>query len=370
VRDPSVLQSAIGDPGRILIFVPNWVGDVVMATAGLVAVRRRFPTARITLLERRYVAPVLADLSVADETIYWPETDPSPGMSRSIAGLIAHLRRERFALALLLTNSFRSALVAYLAGARRRVGYARGGRSWLLTDGLKPKKHGHEFVPIPALDYYNALVRHLGCNHVNDQLVLATSPSDEAAIDDRLGSTPPHHPLIVLNPGANYGSAKCWPAEKYAALADELVDRYDARVVASLSPKESEIADRLAAAVRRPIEIFVDPPLGLGPLKALVRRSRLLITNDTGPRHFAAAFGVPVVTIFGSSDPAWTDTRYSQERIAILDLDCQPCMERVCPLKHHHCMKLLEPELVLQKVRELLPLQKTAAALKVGAGQS
>ncbi len=337
-----------------------------MATAALAAIRRRFHSAKITLLQRRYVDPVLLDSNIADEVIHWPQADSAPGMPHSTVALIGQLRRERFDLAVLLTNSFRSAMVVFLSGIPRRVGFARDGRSWLLTDRLEPEKSNGEYVPVPALDYYNQLAQSLGCDDVDDRLILATSPADEAAIDERLGNTRSDRPLIVLNPGANYGSAKCWPAEKYAALADELTDRYDARVVASLSPKEREIADRLASAARRPIEIFVDPPLGLGPLKALVRRCRLLITNDTGPRHFAAAFGVPVVTIFGSSDPAWTDTRYARERIAMLDLDCQPCMERVCPLKHHHCMKLLEPEMVLEKVHELLPLRKPGIALPVG----
>lgn len=363
MRDSSTVPASHDVPRRILVSIPNWVGDVVMATAALSAIRRRFPSARITFLQRRYVAPVLADLQLADETVHWPEADPSPGMPRSTIDLIRRLRRDRFNLAVLLTNSFRSALVAFLANTQRRVGYARGGRSWLLTDRLQPKKMGGEFVPVPALDYYNRMAQYLGCDDVDDQLLLATSAADETAVDERLGPTRLDRPLVVLNPGANYGSAKCWPAEKYAALADELTDRYDARVVASLSPKEREIADRLAAAVRRPIEIFVDPPLGLGPLKALIRRSRLLITNDTGPRHFAAAFGVPVITIFGSSDPAWTETRFSKERIVKLDLDCQPCMERVCPLKHHHCMNLLEPSLVLQKVGELLSPSRATTSL-------
>ena len=169
-----------------------------------------------------------------------------------------------------------------------------------------------------------------------------------------VNSGPHGGPLVVLNPGANYGSAKCWPPEYYAQLADALVERFGARVVASLGPKEREIADRLAAAARRPIDIFVDPPLGLGPLKALVRRCDLLITNDTGPRHFAAAFSVPVVTIFGSSDPAWTETRFAKERMVMLKLDCQPCMERTCPLKHHDCMRRLLPAMVLEKAEELL----------------
>ncbi len=342
----------MSDPTRILVFVPNWVGDVVMATAALRAIRQRFDRARIVYVLRRYVVDVLAATDFSDDTVFWP----APGDRRTPSRLdfLRRLRRERADLAILLTNSFRSAMAARLAGVRRRVGYARDGRGWLLTDRLKPLKEGRRYVPVSALDYYNDLARAAGCGEPGDRLVLGTTPADEAAIDARLGRVEPGRPLVVLNPGANYGSAKCWPAEKYAAVADALVERYGARLVASLGPKEREIADRLAAAARRPLDVCIDPPLGLGPLKALIRRCDLLITNDTGPRHFAAAFDVPVVTVFGSSDPAWTDTRFAKERIVMLSLDCQPCMERMCPLRHHDCMRRLEPALVLEKAEALL----------------
>lgn len=321
-----------------------------MATPALSAVRRRFPTARITFLLRRYVADVLAGTQLANDCVFWP-TSNTP---RGVFAFVREMRNRRFDTALLLTNSFRSAFLVWLAGVPRRIGYARDGRSWLLTDRLEPVRAGGTFVPVPAMDYYQSLARHVGCNAVDDQMVLATSAEDEAAIDRRLGVRDESRPLVVLNPGANFGSAKCWPAEKYAALADALTRRYGARVVASLGPKERHIADGLQAAAKEPIEIFIDPPLGLGPLKALIRRSRLLITNDTGPRHFAPPFDVPVVTIYGSSDPAWTVTRFSKERNVMLKLACQPCMARTCPLKHHDCMKKLEPSLVLDAVDEFL----------------
>lgn len=343
------------EASRILISVPNWVGDVVMATAALRAIRHRYPQARITHLLRPYVAEVLNGTGLADEVRYWPEANSSqPGRPRSFLDLVRGLRRDQYDLAVLLTNSFRSALAVRLADIRRRAGYARDGRGWLLTDRLyAPKKNG-DFVPIPALDYYNNVALRIGTEKPGDRLELATTPADEAAIDQRLGAGAPAQPLVVLNPGANYGWAKCWPAEYFAELSDMLVERYGARVVASLGPKEREIAERLRAAARRPLEIFIDPPLGLGPLKALIRRCNLLITNDTGPRHFAAAFDVPVVTIFGSSDPAWTETRFARERSVTLHLECQPCMERVCPLHHHRCMRDLRPDMVLTKVEELL----------------
>lgn len=332
-----------------------------MATPALRAVRRRFGNARIVHLIRPYAAAVLSGTGFADETLFWPSRQGGSG--GGYGRLIRRLRREKFDLALLLLNSFRSAWVAWLSGARRRVGYARDGRSWLLTDRLIPRRAGGRYVPVPALDYYAELARYVSCDDIEDRLELSTDESDEAAIDRRIGPAGESRPLVVLNPGANFGSAKCWPPEFYAALSDQLVKRFGARVVASTVPAEREIADRLAAAARESVEIFVDPPLGLGPLKALIRRADLLITNDTGPRHFAAAFDTPVVTVFGSSDPAWTDTRFAKERIVRLDLECQPCMKRVCPLKHHHCMRQLEPEMVLAAVEEILSARQASAGL-------
>ncbi len=329
--------------------MPNWVGDVVMATPALNALRQRFTDARIVHLMRPYVADVLAGTDFCDDQDFWPS-----GAGDGFWALVGRLRRQRFDLAVLLTNSFRSALLARLAGARRRVGYDRDGRGFLLTDRLKPAKTGGVFVPVPALDYYNDLARHLGCEDVSDQMILATSAADEDAVDRRLGSGEDARPLVVLNPGASFGPAKCWPAEKYAALADMLTVRQGVRVVASLGPKEGDIAKRLKAAAREPIEVFHDPPLGLGPLRALIKRCSLLITNDTGPRHFAPAFNVPVVTVYGSSDPAWTVTRFADERSVHLNLDCQPCMNRVCPHGHHHCMETLPPESVLEAAEALL----------------
>lgn len=348
--------ASLSDPSRILVSLPNWVGDVVMATAALRAIRRRFPDAHVAHLMRPYVADVLRGTCFSDEQVFWPAS----GGLRSLLKLAGDLRRRRFDLGVLLTNSFKSALVFRLAGVDRRAGYSRDGRGWLLTDRLHAPKQNGRYVPIPALDYYNDLAVRIGCEPPGDRMELAATPEDETAIEKRLGADDMSRPLIALNPGANYGSAKCWPPEKYAALSDALVQQYGARVVASLGPKEKRIANELAAAAKEPIDIYVDPPLGLGPLKALVKRCDLLITNDTGPRHFAAAFDTPVVTIYGSSDPAWTITRFEKEREVMLDLDCQPCMERVCPLKHHDCMRKLEPELVLKAVEQLLAPPKAA----------
>ena len=354
-RDADTDQPDPHSPQRLLVAVPNWIGDVVMATPCLTALRRQFPAAPITHLMRPYVSQVLGGSDLADAELYWPTKGNRPDDPRYTSStwhLIRTLRAGRFDAAVLLTNSFRSAIVAALAGIPRRIGYARDRRSWLLTDKLYPPRTGRTFTPTPAIDYYNEIARKLGCPDVDRRMRLHFSPADEATAADKIESHDHSRPLIVLNPGANYGSAKCWPTEKYAALSDRLTRDHGARVIASFSPKEARMADQLRSAATEPIDIHVD--LGIGPLKALIARSDLLISNDTGPRHFAPALGVPVVTIFGSSDPRWAETYADRERIVKLELDCQPCMERTCPLGHHNCMRELPVEMVLTAALELL----------------
>lgn len=346
--------SSIG-PRRILVSVPNWIGDVVMATPALAAIRRNFAESRIVHLMRPYVSEVLRGCDFSDDELYWPGRSGGGDarMATGMLDLVRRIRAERFDLAVLLTNSFRSAAIVRLAKIPRRAGYARDGRGWLLNETLDPPRADGKLTPIPALDYYNKLAKKVGCDDVGSRMVLAADAQESAGIEARLGELAGRRPLVVLNPGANYGSAKCWPAEKYAALSDRLVRECGATVVASLSPKEREIGDRIEAAAQAPIRIFVD--LGIGLLRALIKRCDLLVTNDTGPRHFAPAFDVAVVTVFGSSDPAWTITRFDKERIVKLNLDCQPCMERTCPLKHHACMRDLSVEAVFDAAREMLP---------------
>jgi heptosyltransferase-2 len=362
------------NPMRILVVLPNWVGDVVLATPALRAIRRRYPDAFITFLCRRYVADVVAPSEWMDECIFWSSKPPSDARNpswqqnlREAAGLWrlgGVLRQRRFDLVIVFANSFRSALAAWLSRAPRRVGYARDGRGWLLTERIEPLRDGKGFVPISMLDYYARLVECAGCSRESvgrAHPTLFCGPEDEAALEARLGPFD-ERPLVALNPGGAYGTAKLWPAERFAAVGDALAREYGARIVATGTPAERAIGERIVAAAREPVETYFDPPLGLGPLKALVRRAALLVTNDTGPRHFAVAFGVPVVTLFGPTDPRWTESHFPLERKVSLDLACQPCQEKLCPLGHTDCMNRLEPDAVIAAARDLLEARKHRAA--------
>jgi heptosyltransferase-2 len=363
-------RQVAADPRRLLVVMPTWVGDVVMATPALRALRARFADAHIALLIRPNTREVVADGPWMNEVIEWP-----PGR-RGLRGLAdparaaAVLRRGRFDCALLLSNSFRSALVTKLAGIGRRVGYDRDGRGLLLTDRLRPRRDGRRFALISAVPYYNALATALGCGEPGERLELATAPADEAVVDQRLADwgLANTHPLVVVNPGASFGISKLWIPERYAEVCDRLVSERGAGVVITFGPGERALAYRIHRAMRARARVVDDPPGTLGQLKALIRRCDLLLNNDTGPRHFAKAFGRKVVTVFGSTHPEWTHTDYPQERIVRVDVDCGPCQKKVCPFDHHQCMTGVTGDMVFAAAEALLDGHLGRASLPVRAG--
>jgi len=346
---------------RLLIVAPSWVGDAVLATPALRAIRAGRPGADITLLARANPAAVLADAPWYDRLIAWP----TGGNGRPIGAfkLARRLGGERFDAAVLFPNSFRSGLLAFLARARRRVGYARDARAVLLTDRLKPIKQGRTFVAESMLSYYARLAEAIGCAVDDHRLELFTSDADRRAVDELLAgnadqapslATGKNGPLIVLNPGGAFGPSKHWPAERFGQLADRLLERFGGRVVISGAPGERAIVERVASAMDRPAVRLTDSPIPLSAVRELVRRADLLVTNDTGPRHFAIAFGTPVVTLFGSTDPAWTATHCSGERSVRIELACSPCQKPLCPLEHHDCMRMMTVAMVESAAAELL----------------
>jgi len=352
---------------RILVVMPNWVGDVVMATPTLRAIRERFPDAHIGLLLKTHLAEILNGGDWMDEMVYWPagKGKSRPKRRQGFLGLAAELRERRFEAAVLLANSFRSALLTRLAGIRRRIGYDRDGRGLLLTDRLLASKVGRKYIPISMTQYYNSVAKYLGCRSCSERLELFTTPDEEAIADEAIkkACAGSDRPIAVINPGASFGSAKCWPAERFAEVADRLVDRMNAAIFISCGPKEIKIAQKVADNMRRPAAVLNNPVMKLGPSKALIRRASLLVTNDTGPRHFAKAFGTPVVTVFGPTDPKWSANECSAERSLMVDVDCGPCMKRTCP-QDHRCMTQVTSDMVVESARELL---KEHISLSAGA---
>lgn len=322
---------------RIALFLPNWVGDVVMATPAVRAVRRQFADARLVAVGKPYVAGVLGGAPWFDAFVpvdrFWP--------------CVSALRRERIDLAVLFPNSFRSALVAKLGGCRRVVGYASYGRSALLSTRLAPARDARGRIkPSPIIHAYNSLARAAGCPADSMRMELFTTPADEAQADEVWAKTglDRFREVVALNPGAAFGASKLWPAESFATVARELVDRCGCGVLVLCGPAERDLARHIVTLSRRPdVYSLADFPVSLGLTKACVRRCDLLVSTDSGPRHFAAAFDRPVLALFGPTHIAWTDTFFAKEIRLQKAVPCGPCQQRVCPEGHHRCMKELTP---------------------------
>jgi heptosyltransferase II len=323
---------------KVALFLPNWIGDAVMATPALRALRKRFTQAEMVAVLRPPVSDVLAGLDLVDRSIVH---DPR-GQSREGRGrtFLRRLKQERFDLAVLFPNSLRSAWLAWRSGAKRRVGFARDGRGMLLTDALVPKPRS---VPNPVLDEYLRLAGHLGCDVSDRGTEAAVLPSDERELARFWKQYDPRWPadgVLCLNPGGAFGSSKHWPTENFADLARRIVDQLGRTVLVLCGPAERDEARQIVhQAARERVVSFADFSTSIGLTKAAVRAAELLVTTDSGPRHFAKPFGVPVVTLFGPTHPAWSETDDPNAIHLQVRVDCGPCQLRKCPLKHHRCMR-------------------------------
>lgn len=309
-------------PGRLLVVLPSWLGDGAMATPALRRLRDALPGSYIAGLARSGVAELLAGTVLLDEILI-ERASGVMGPKRAAA----KVRPLRFEAALLLTNSFSTALVTRIAGIPRRVGYDRDGRGILLTERLSaPEWPGstarkRRWAPVPAVAYYDGAARALlgdpapPFEELEDPMAvlapgavleLPLTEADRAAGAAVLASAGvgAREPIAVLNPGAN-NPAKRWPPERFGAVAAHLGATRGLRVLINTGPGEEEVWRAVAAACPAAVAL-AEHGQTLAGLRAILARARLLVTNDTGPRHLAGAFGTPTVALFGPTDPRWT----------------------------------------------------------------
>jgi heptosyltransferase-2 len=345
---------------RILVRMPNWLGDVVMATPLLRTLREAYPRARLDILVQPGGALVLEGVPFVDDVLLYRRKGEHAGLV-GMRRMAAELRARRYELGIVCPNSFSSALLFRLAGVRRRLGWSYGGRGFLLTDRLVPRMRGHRRVPRPMPQYYLDLARHLGCEVLAEDAVLAVTPDGEAEADafmarHGVGDTP----LVGLNVGAAFGPSKHWRADRFGEVATGLRARRGMRTVVLCGPGEEalgrQVEDAVAAASCDDVIRTSDAVLSLAGLKSVVNRLALMVTTDTGPRHFAIAFDVPVVCVMGSTDPLMTDQPGARAEVVRLEplLDCMPCHEKVCPLQHHDCLEKLAAAPVLAAAERVL----------------
>jgi heptosyltransferase-2 len=323
---------------KIIVRAPNWVGDAVMAIPALDAIRGTHAAAEIAILARPVVADLYRDQPFANKILEYENSVRHKGWWGR-EKLVGDLRRERFDVAVLLQNAFEAAWLAWRAGVPERIGYARDGRGLLLTNPIRVPKE--EDIPRHESHYYLELIRRAGWIESRGEIApirlwvpLSARESAEASLlrsGARAGAW-----RCAIAPGASYGAAKCWPPERFAALADRLISECGADVVLFGTPHEKEMADLICSAMKcSPISLVGQT--SMRDLAAFFSACSIFIGNDSGAMHVAAAAGLPVIGIFGSTDPQATAPLTQQFTLIRERVSCSPCFLRSCPVDHR-CM--------------------------------
>lgn len=336
---------------RLYVRAPNWVGDLVMATPILQALREGFPKARITLSLRPHLEAVVRGATYFDELHFHPAGLGFSGLRKLAKGLT----QRSFDAAILFPHSFETAFVAALARIPRRFGYAVNGRGFLLTDAILPPRHRRRRVPSPMPYHWTDLVGLAGVEVRSLRPRLAVDAATVASVDawlDGLGIAP-DQPFALLAPGASFGSSKLWRTDRFAEVADRLHDAHGLRSLVQFGPGEESLAREIVASARRGAVLADAPPLDLHRLKAAAARAALVVCTDSGVRHYGVAFDKPVVCVMGPNDPRYTAANLERTAVVRIDVECGPCQLKVCPLDHR-CMEGIAAEAVAAAAHRLL----------------
>jgi len=352
---------------RILVRGTNWLGDAVMTTPALMRLREKFPDAHIALLTPEKLGDLWTNHPAISETISFAPDE-------NVFSIGKKLHAGNFDLALVLPNSPRSALEVWLSGTPQRIGYAQPWRNWFLTQtvasrpgamkmrkrsvgeikrliaannrsaGVSPASENKFAGGTPALPSsvhqiheYLHLVAVLGANPEPMPPQLVVTPDEIEAVKKKFGLDEIKRPLFGLNPGAEYGPAKRWPVEKFIAAAREIQNRTNCTWLTFGGKADAAVANRIESAIPTPSSAILNlaGKTSLRELMALLKICRVLLTNDSGPMHVAAALGTPVVVPFGSTSPELTGPGLpgdARHRLLKSDAPCSPCFLRECPI--------------------------------------
>ena len=327
-----------------LVIAPNWLGDAVMAIPFLRALKRDDPEGRLAVLCRKSSAPFLPLSGAVDEV--WESR------GRDVAGFwrdAARGRRARIDEIWVLPHSFRSAFLAWAMRGRRRIGYSADRRDALLTSAIpRPPAIDHQLRDEDRLLASAGIAPDEGPPRIAIPESLAAAAEKELAAHDLAATSP-----VFLAPGAAFGPTKLWPAERFALLADALLDRGE-KAALVVGPGEVELGMLIARRARHRVPIL-GAELDTGKLAALLARGKLLIGNDSGPAHLAAAAGTPTVVFFGPTDPGRTAPRGAPSLVLDRYVFCSPCYLKTCPYQHE-CLEEISVPMALEAALRMIDL--------------
>lgn len=337
-------------PKNILLKMPNWLGDLVMATPTIADLRNRFPEAKITAMCQSNVAPLLINDPSLNEIESYKR--PSGWIHRiEPFDMIQEIRRNEYDLGILFTHSFSSAWWFWRGHIKNRVGFACNLRSWMLTKAVP-------FPPNKATQHlvltYKELLKPLGIpiSNTPPRLYISTEERKTAKELLKLSGVPETAFILGINPGAAYGSAKCWLPERFIEVSKKMLKRENLFILyfgdAAGAPLVESICEKL------PSERVINfaGRTSLREFMALINCCNLLLTNDSGPMHIAAALNVPLVALFGSTDDTRTGP-YGSGTVIHKHVECSPCYKRVCPIDFR-CMTRISVDEVYDELVKLV----------------
>ena len=342
---------------RILIIAPNWIGDAVMSQPLLAALKVIYPQSQIDVLASPWVAPIyractevhqVIEARLEHKQLQW-------GLRKQLA---RQLELNQYDACFVLPNSFKSALIPWLANIPLRIGYRGEMRFGLINFALdNPSKTNRP----PMANHYLAL-----CNVISHSKEIDSDQSPDPqlnistiakqSVSNKLQAAAIENKSIyVLCPGAEYGVTKRWPTEHFATLAQQLItNNADAHVILLGSKGDYTLGEGIRAQANDDPKIYNwCGDTSLDEAIALIGMSKALVSNDSGLMHIGAALKVPQVAIFGSSDPHHTPPLSAKAKVIYLNLPCSPCHKRECPLGHLKCLKDISPENVFEVIQNL-----------------
>jgi len=336
---------------RLLIRSTNWIGDAVMTTPAVRAIRKNFPDAEISILTKSWVAPIFSNSPYVDNLLIYDEAEKHKGMVGKMR-LAKDLKQYGFDAAILLQNAFEAALITFFAGIPCRIGYNTDVRGFLLTHSVpctpQIKKMHQTGYYLGILQGIGLETDGLGLDLVVDKKYQkrATEILEEHGISraDR---------LVGINPSATFGPAKQWFPERYAGLSDKIYEVFGANIVLFGGPGDIELGVRISQMMQHPL-VDLCGKTKLEEAIALINMCSLFITNDSGLMHVAAALDIPLIAIFGSTNPITTGPRSKRSKIVRVSIKCSPCLKPKCPEGHLRCMDQIDIDMVFEAVKELL----------------
>jgi heptosyltransferase-2 len=327
---------------NIVVRTPNWIGDAVLSLPAILSLQANYPEAEVWIAANAWVGELFS----------------GEGFSGRLIPLVRFrdsartLRRQEFEIGLLLPNSFSSALLFAMARIPQRWGYRRDGRGVLLTRGVSPKNPD---PPRHQVATYLYLLEKLGLRTLPPDVRMDISFEEKERARKKLAEAGVNlaKPLVIVNPGAAYGSAKRWSAAKFASLVRLFADKRNAAVVVTGAPEDRAIGETISAPLPKKA-VNLAGQTTLRELLGFISLASVFVTNDTGPMHMANALRIPVIALFGPTDPRVTAPFHPPASVIKKDVVCWPCLYRDCPYDHR-CMELISPGEVFEAAAAYLP---------------